>query len=65
MAITKKLVGWHKRIQIMFQRPHTSIWKFVRALGQEQFLRHGKLVQIQSGEYRERRKNYMNRLTND
>ena len=49
-----KLEGWHKGIQVMFQGPHPNIWKFVRALGQEQILQHGELVQIQAGEYREK-----------
>ena len=31
------------------------IWTFVRALGQEQILQHGELIQIQAGENRERK----------
>ena len=49
----KKLYGLYKEIQVMFQGPH-NIWKFVRALGQERFLQHGELVQIQAVEYREK-----------
>ena len=36
----------------MFHGP-PNIWKFVRALGQEQILQHGELVQVQAVEYRE------------
>ena len=49
----KKLYGWHKEIQVMFQGP-PNIWKLVRALGQERILQHGELVQIQAVEYREK-----------
>ena len=49
----KKLYGWHKEIQVMFQGS-PNIWKFVRALGQERILQHGELVQIQAVEYREK-----------
>ena len=39
----------------MFQGPHPNIWKFIRALRQEQILQHGELIQIQAGECRERK----------
>ena len=49
----KKLYGWHKEIQFMFQGPPISgnscaLCKF------NEFLQHGELVQIQAVEYREK-----------
>ena len=50
-----KLEGWHSGIQSMFQGPHPNIWKFVRCLGQEQILQHGELIQLQAGQFREKK----------